>query len=525
MRSHSMNNEPLTINNPFVSAQQMQQIESRMFEAGMPVAALMEKAANLCFQKIQELYPRDRVTSVGVIIGSGHNGGDALVVARELHLVGYKVLVYQALSKQKELTAAHCKYVASLGVVVGESLGLLKDCDLIIDGLFGFGLTREITGKLAEDINELNSWQKPVVAIDLPSGIHTDTGAIMGTAVKATHTLCLGLWKRAFIQDNAITYIGKAIKLDFGILQADIKAVINPAQSIQTFDRATARQVIPLPRLAVTYKYQQGNLLLICGSRRYQGAAILNALGARKSGVGMLTIAVPQSLTSLIIAQVPEALVIGCPETSSGAIASLPLSTEELNKYDAIAVGSGLTTNTPNIIQQLLTLKTSLIIDADGLNILATLPRDSWIDNNQLKILTPHPGEFKRLFPEIPPRPDRLTMAQQAAQTSNSIVLFKGAKTAIADPSGKTWVIAQSTPALARGGSGDVLTGLLGGLLAQQPEQPLLTTALAAWLHAQAGIMAATAKTELGVDGVTLAEFLTLAIKEAIRDGNQNKQL
>ncbi len=507
-----MKDESPKVNNIVVSAKQMQHIESRIFAAGMPVAALMEKAANLCFHKIVELYPLDEVTSVGVIIGSGHNGGDALVIARELHLAGYTVKVYSALTKQKELTAAHCKYAVSLGIAVVQSVDSIQDCNLIIDGLFGFGLTRKVTGQLAEDINKLNSWQKPVIAIDLPSGIHTDTGAVLGTAVKAKHTLCLGLWKKAFMQDDAITYMGNPIKLDFGITDADITAAIPSEQTIQLFDRNTARETIPLPRAAVTHKYQQGNLLLIAGSRRYQGAAILNALGARKSGVGMLTIMVPESLASLLVSQVPEALVVGCPETTSGAIATLPLESPELDKYDAIAVGSGLTTEALPIMQQLIALDTPLIIDADGLNILATLPRETWINQNQLRILTPHLGEFKRLFPEISASPDRLTMAQQAAQISNSIILLKGAQTAITDSSGKTWVISRSTPGLARGGSGDVLTGLLGGLLAQQPEKPLLTTALSAWLHAQAGISAAEANTELGVDGVTLAQFLTMAI-------------
>ena len=500
-----------------VSAQQMREIEGRIFTQGMPVPALMEKAAGLCFQQIQHLYPLSEVSQVGVIVGPGHNGGDALVVARELHLAGYRVKIYRPLTKLKELTASHGKYAASLGVPFSEEIDILKDSELIIDGLFGFGLTRSLDGKIAEAVDKLNNWCQPVVSIDLPSGIHTDTGEILGTAVKATHTLCLGLWKRAFFQDQALEYIGKAIKLDFGIPEADIKAIIPEHNLIQQITPQLARQFLPLPRPIVTHKYQQGSLLLICGSRRYAGAAILNALGARASGVGMLSIAVPESLRHLLIARLPEALIIGCPETPSGAIESLPLSDPELAKFDTIGGGSGLTVDARPIIERIITCNCPLVLDADGLNIVAKLtannPQDILKTTSGIRIITPHLGEFKRLFPKIKhPERDRIQAAQQAAKDSNAIVLLKGAKTIIAHPNNCVWIIPESTPALARGGSGDVLTGLLSGLVTQQKNNPqniFNTVAVAAWWHAQAGIKAAQERTELGVDAFTLSSYLS----------------
>ena len=512
----------ISSSNVIVSAEQMRAIEGRIFSAGMPVPALMEKAAGLCFRKIQDLYLPEKYSQVGILVGPGHNGGDALVIARELYFAGYTVIIYCPLTKLKELTASHSKYAHSLEILFYEEIEPLQKCDLIIDGLFGFGLTRSLSGKIAEAVEQVNSWSQPIVSIDIPSGIHTDTGEVLGIAIKANHTLCLGLWKRAFFQDQALEYIGQAIKLDFGIPLADITAIISPHETIQGITQPLVREFLPLPRPLVTHKYRQGHLLLICGSHRYAGAAILTALGARASGVGMLSIAVPKSLKSLLISKLPEALVIGCEETNSGAIASLPLSEEDLNKYDAIACGSGLTNDATAIVQRVLSVKSPLVLDADGLNLLAKFwhEMDTEIKhfaNSGIRILTPHEGEFKRLFPDIDlSKGDRLEAVRQASQQSNAIVLLKGARTAIANPQGKIWMIPQSTPALARGGSGDVLTGLIGGLIAHLrecdqidlPEQSFNSVATAAWLHAQAGILAAQERTELGVDGVTLSQYL-----------------
>ncbi|MEC4891894.1 MAG: NAD(P)H-hydrate dehydratase [Oscillatoria sp. PMC 1051.18] len=503
-----------------VSAAQMQEIEGRIFAAGMPVAALMEKVAVDLAQRIICLFPDDQISRVGILVGPGHNGGDALVVARELHLAGYQVVLCRPIPKAKELTQQHANYAANLGIPCYEDVAALHNCNLIIDGLFGFGQTRDIAGNLAEVIQQVNNWRKLVVSIDLPSGIHTDTGEVLGIAVAATHTFCIGLWKRAFFQDRALQYIGQAELIDIGIPTADIWTILSDPPQIQCLTFTKAQEYLPLPRPAVTHKYKQGHLLLICGSERYAGGAILTALGARASGVGMLSIAVPETLKPLLVSHLPEALVIGCPETESGAIANLPPIAAEFDSYHAIACGPGLTLAAKPILQQVLQADNPLILDADALNILAELDTiPTLAQRSQQTILTPHPGEFKRLFPQIShPNSDRLSAAQQAAQESNSIILLKGSRTAIATPQGTVWVIPESTPALARGGSGDVLTGLIGGLVAQTTatEKPLAAmatptlryVATAAWWHAQAGILAAEERTELGVDAFTLSQYL-----------------
>lgn len=498
------------MNQIIVTAEQMRQIEAQIFAQGMPVAALMEKAALLVARRIEELYPVSEYLKVGVLVGPGHNGGDALVVARELYLGGYHVLLYRPFEKVKELTGQHWHYaVELLKIPVAQNLEELQETQIVIDGCFGFGLTRPLEGQLAEAVDTINEWSQPVISIDIPSGIHTDTGEILGTAIRATHTLCLGMWKRGFFQDAALEYLGKVEKIDFGIPPLAIERVLEGQKLVKYIDRAIAEEMLPIPRRVSTHKYQQGHLLLICGSVRYGGAAILAGLGARATGIGMLSIAVPKSLKSVVLNHLPEALVIACEETNSGAIASLPVS---INGYQAIACGPGLTLDAQSVVKSVLETPCPLILDADGLNIVSQAGLISSITQRQeLTVMTPHPGEFKRVFPEIDAS-DRLEAVQIAAQQSQSVILLKGAKTAIAAPSGERYVVGESTPALARGGSGDVLTGLIGGLVASnsRAKDPTKIVALGAWWHSQAAILAATNHTELGVDALTLSQYLCI---------------
>jgi ADP-dependent NAD(P)H-hydrate dehydratase / NAD(P)H-hydrate epimerase len=486
-----------------VTAAQMAAIEERVFTAGMPVAALMEKAAGLIARRIQELYPAPR--RVGVVVGAGHNGGDALVVARELHLQGYEVVVYCPLQNMKELTANHAQYCDNLGISQVELVGL-EGCDVLIDGLFGFGLNRLLEGSLAEAVTYLNSLPCPVLSIDLPSGIHTDTGAVLGNAIQATHTLCLGLWKQAFLQDSALAYLGQVELIDFGLPLDDIFAVLGASPELQRITSEWAIAQLPLHRSLTTHKYEQGHLLLVCGSRQYLGAAILSGSAARASGVGMLSIAVPESLRLTLVSHIPDAVVMGCEEGSWGEIARLPEGID-LERYDAIACGCGLSPHARRVVEQVLESDRPLILDADGLNILSGL---GITERKAPTILTPHPGEFKRLFPALE-MSDRLAAVRQAARQSGAVVLLKGARTAIGDPKGGIKVLPESTPALARGGSGDVLTGLMAGLLAEGMRRGIDVEAIvssAAWWHAQAGMAVSRTRTDLGVDASTLVKSL-----------------
>jgi NAD(P)H-hydrate epimerase len=240
---------------------------------------------------------------------------------------------------------------------------------------------------------------------------------------------------------------------------------------------------------------------------------ILTGLGARASGVGMVSIAAPTSLKPMLVQHLPEALIIDCRETENGAIAELPEIARQWNKYSAIAAGPGLTLEAKSLLPSILEANRPLIVDADGLNALAQSdPSKALKSRSQPTLLTPHPGEFRRLFPDLTANSsDPMERVSTAAQETSATILLKGARSIIASPD-ETWVIPASTPALARGGSGDVLTGLLGGLMAQNTHQPISTaqlTATAAVWHAQAGILASHNHSDLGVDAFTLTQYLT----------------
>ena len=523
---------------PFaVTAAEMRAIEERVFAAGMPVASLMEKVGLLIVEQILALLPADtdpqQPIKIAILAGPGHNGGDALVVARELWFRGFSVQIFHPFEKRKPLTQDHWNYARTIGIPITQSVeDLLQTPEIpafnpppnpnliIIDGLFGFGLERPITGDLATAIAHLNESGHPIISIDVPSGIHTDTGQILGTAIRADRTLCLGLWKRCFLQDTAIAHQGQTHLIDFDLPLSDIHTILTP----QRLKRITPQSWCPpAPRSPLAHKYTQGNLLLVVGSRTYSGAALLAGLGARASGVGMLTLAVPNPLKPILTAELPEALIIPCPETDDGAIAQLPTSlinTLKGKPYDAIAAGCGLTVPTAKtILPRLLNTSSPLILDADALTAIATMPAP--LDRAAPTILTPHAGEFRRVCPKLTAilKSDHISAAQQAANHWQSLILLKGARTVLANPQGYCQAIAHSTPALARGGSGDILAGLLGGLwagaqAAEWGDTPwggdwLDWAAMAAAWHAEAGILAAQERSPLGVDGRSLAEALT----------------
>lgn len=500
-----------------VTTKQMQAIESQILAAGMPVEALMEKVAGLIANRIEALYPPLKYLKVGLLVGSGHNGGDALVVARELWHRGRDIKIWIPNSLNlKPLTATHWRYLENLGFSLVQP-SQLEDCDLLIDGLFGFGLERAIVGELAETINQINTWDIPILSIDLPSGIHTDTGEVMGTAIKATHTLCLGLWKRGLFIEDALAYIGNLERIDFDIPPQFIQQVIDQDLvnrcHIYRIEPKAAIAKLPCQRPISTHKYQMGHLLLIGGSQRYGGAIILAALGARASGVGMLSIAVPSSLRDVVLAKVPEALIISCPETTTGAISHLPdfdSSFLDFSKYTAIACGVGISLDAIKLVEQVLAINKNLILDADALSLLAQIGVGKLKERSPLStILTPHWGEFSRLFP-INSERDRFTNLENAARSTGAVILLKGARTAIgftSDLQEQIWINPESTPALARGGSGDVLTGLMGGLLAQKMSTTDSAIAATVW-HSQTAIQMAKNQSEMAVNPMALAENL-----------------
>ena len=498
-----------------VTAAEMQAIETRLFDAGIPVAALMEKVGQRLTQEIRSLFPKSSHLKILVLVGPGHNGGDALVIARELLELGYHVELYRPLPRAKPLTQAHFDFAKHIGIEVIPHLSAPIQADLIIDGLFGFGLERSIEGELATLIERVNQAPSPIVSLDLPSGMHTDTGEVLGRVIRAAHTFCLGLWKRAFFQEQALSYLGKTHLVPFGIPMDDQLAILEKTTPIQAIEQPDWAQL--LTRSHSAHKYQVGSTLLVCGSARYPGAALLATQAANTTGVGMLYVAVPQSIQALIVSKVPEAVVIPCPETPRGAIADFPedFSTNQLN---SVAVGPGVTENATNVLRQCLNWDLPLIIDADGLNILAKGDYFSTLSQRAAStILTPHWGELTRLIPSVKEtlaaeKGDRISLLLNTALPPQVTLILKGAKTLV--KGAELQINANSTPALARGGSGDVLTGILAGLLAQNPHKAESIATAAVWWHAQAAILAEQKLTASGVSPTQLIQNLLPILKQ-----------
>lgn len=459
------------------SAEEILKIEALCFEQGMPVAALMEKAALKMARFIQKKFPKTKFPNVGILAGTGHNGGDALVIARELLLAGYNVLVHVAGSNLKELTRQHLNYFKACGGRVIHELAALKRCSLYIDGLFGVGLNKNLELQHVEMIHFLNSGKAPVVAIDVPSGLHANTGLSMGACVQATHTLCLGFYKYGLLQDHAVDSVGKLHLLDLGFPSAIVQKGIlqTPTQALTPQTLKSLFPLKPHKLKASAHKYSRGTTLLMCGSSDYPGAALLACLGSLAAGSGYVQLLSDKNVQQSILKVCPEVVVTG-----SSALQTV-LKKQMKNPHFSILYGSGHTQKNGllALLDHIEALSPrsfpTLIIDAEGLYEVRE-HAERFKQYKGEKILTPHSGEFKTLCPDIHAlfQLDKKTNAihkflavQKAANVFQSTVILKGPHTAIGTAHGECYVNIRSTPALAKAGTGDVLAGFIAGLAAR----------------------------------------------------------
>ena len=479
-----------------VSGEQMAQLEQQLFASGLPVEALMEKAALLVSRHLLEHEPLQ--AGVLVLVGPGHNGGDALVVARELHLAGVAVRIWSPFERHKALTAAHLNHGRWLGIPLLEAAPDPADGALWLDGLFGIG-QRQGPGDAIETLLLERQRQRPhhLVAVDVPTGLCADEGICLGAGAAVAHcSTTIGLIKTGLVQDPALAYVGQLVRLDLGLppmllagLPANQPLVLGPKDQ-----QAGAPQQAGPPRQAATStpaasKYQRGRLLVIAGSSSYRGAAALALAGASSSGCGSLRAALPARMGQSLWQQLPHVVVnqeLGC--SPAGDLLLEGLASATLERLDAVLIGPGIGAGELEGWQLLQAFEGLLVIDADGLNRLAQMDDGglAWLQQRRGPTwLTPHPGEFARLFPQwaaLPP----LEAAQQAAQASGASVLLKGARSIVATADGRRWQLLQANPRAARAGLGDVLAGYAAGQGAQAGSDGQILAA-AALDHALAG--------------------------------------
>lgn len=486
----------------------MAALEKRLFASGLPVEALMEKAAlALSRQLLEEHGPLLERHGALVLAGPGHNGGDGLVVARELHLAGLAVAIWSPFEHHKPLTASHLRHAAWLGVPRLETPPDPDAPALWIDAVLGIG-QRRAPDPVLQELFRARALQRPgrLVAIDVPTGLCADSGRCLGaTAARASHTYTLGLVKTGLVQDGALAWVGTLRRLDLGLPPA-LLATLPPHQplGLTTADLAAA----PWPQVPMAAaKYGRGRLLVVAGSERYRGAAALALAGASAAGCGSLRAALPEDLAAGLWNVHPHVVVsrrLTCD--ALGHLALAQLENCDLERLDALLVGPGLgavggPAAAPDGVdcvaetqawRRLQHFEGLLVLDADALNRLAALPTGDWLRERRGPTwLTPHRGEFDRLFPHLEAA-GALEAAVAAARDSGAAVLLKGARSVVAGPDGSCRQLLQAAPAAARAGLGDVLAGYAAALGAmalaagQHPGDALLAAACLA--HAGAGL-------------------------------------
>ena len=497
----------------------MAELEQVLFANGMPVEALMEKAALAISRRLQEpdCWAQLQAHGALVLVGPGHNGGDGLVIARELHLAGIAVRIWCPFERRKPLTESHLRQALWLGIPQLEAAPEPGDPAVWIDALFGIGQSRppgaDLEGLLLE-----RQRQQPhrLIAIDGPTGLCADRGEPLGhIAATAQRTFSIGLIKQGFLQDRALAWVGELERIELG-LPAPLLEELPPSQPrrLGAADLSTAPWPTPA---AAAAKYQRGRLLLLAGSDAYRGAALLSLLGASASGLGSLRAALPEAVADQLWNQLPHAVLAAkLPSHSDGSLDLRALPPSALERLDAVVLGPGIGQHAGDdgIWEQLQTFPGLLVLDADGLNRLAQRPAVPWLQGRRGPTwLTPHSGEFQRLFPDLSERPPLEACAAAAAQ-SGCAVLLKGARSVIADPAGERWQLSGACPDAARAGLGDVLAGYAGGLgaLAHGSGLPAdgSVLALAALAHATAGQKASDRHGPGGATPSRVAEMLGL---------------
>lgn len=496
-------------------------------EFGVPTLTLMEAAgrrvAEAAARMVEGGSPR-----VVVLAGKGNNGGDGLVAARVMVAAGWRAVVL-LLARDADvagdagtnLTIARRAGVEIANLDSTSVPGLrptLAGADLVVDAIFGTGFQGPVVGLTAKAIDAINTCGRPVLAVDIPSGVNGDTGAVEGSAVRATATVTMGLPKTGLALYPGAEYAGQVWVAEVGHPQRLINAAGIPTRLVT---QAMVDAAVPLRR-PDAHKGSYGRVLVVAGAVGYTGAAVLATLGALRSGAGLVTVAVPSAIYPTIASSVIEGMPVPLADEEGALAAAAADQIHELaGAADVVACGPGLS-RLPGpraVVRRLLAeCAVPLVLDADALNCLAGSTADL-VHAKGPVVLTPHPGEMARLIDASPAdvQRHRLQVARVAAERFRAVVVLKGARTVVADPAGEACVIPTGNPAMASGGMGDVLTGAIAGLIGQGLP-PMTAAWVGAYLHGLAGDLAARALGPAGVLAREVADHLPPALR-AVRSG------
>ncbi len=499
-----------------VTSEEMRRIEQECVRLGLPTNTLMENAGKAVAEGVRKILKYVNKQHILCLIGPGNNGGDGLVAARHLHDWGAEVSLWLSSPRTND---SNLEQVQQRGIACVTATGdadliefdrLLSSAHAIIDALFGTGKIRPFQGTIKLALEKVNRAREKeaglrIIAVDLPSGLDADTGAVDPVTPYADDTITLGLPKPGLFIFPGAARVGKLTVADIGI-----PASLAEGISTELITPDWAKTVLPMRPLDAN-KGSFGRVLVVAGSINYIGAAYLACSGAARVGAGLVTLATASSLQPVLAAKLTETTYLPLPEAEPGIISpqAAEAVNEQLGQYQVLLLGCGLGQNPPTtkFVEALLSRKSlpPLVIDADGLNTLAKIP-GWWQKLPDAAILTPHPGEMARLcgrsVAEI--QSDRLGATRKFAREWHKVIVLKGAYTVIAAPDGRCRLSPFANPGLASAGTGDVLAGAIAGLCAQGLS-PYDAAALGVYLHGKAG---EEVKTTLGDTGMLASDLL-----------------
>jgi ADP-dependent NAD(P)H-hydrate dehydratase / NAD(P)H-hydrate epimerase len=509
-----------------LNAAQMREADRFTIEdIGIPSLVLMENAGRQVVAAIEAAYESRLEGRVAVLCGRGNNGGDGFVVARTLVQRGIDVAVFvvAALADVRGDARTNLDILGRLGITVVEvndeqawelHFSEIGQCSVIVDALFGTGLKTPLAGMMETVVADVNASNIPIVAIDLPSGLSADTPHVTGPCIHASMTVTLAAPKLPLVLPPAEGYAGDVVIADIGIPHDVLEGLEGPRIELLTPEQV--RELVE-PRAADSHKGDFGRVTFVAGSTGKTGAAFLAALGALKSGAGLVTVATPASCLPLVAAMAPEYMTEPLDD-AGGMVTPAALERVLELRHDVLACGPGLGRGpgVSEFVRGLVDRSTvPLVLDADAITVLAEDPVRLTGREERNVVITPHPGEMARLIgstiEEV--QANRIEVATNFATAHHVYVVLKGHRTLIATPEGHVFINPTGNPGMATGGTGDVLLGMIAAWMGQLLDAEAACR-LAVFLHGSAGDLAEAEEGQVGMTATDLLAHLPEALKQ-----------
>lgn len=505
-----------------VTAFEMKRYDTNTIEQiGIPSLVLMERAALVTVEELQKIYA-GKQAKVLVVAGCGNNGGDGLAIGRLLMMLGYRVefVLIGNHAKCSRETAVQIEILSKYGMSMKDAIDD-AEYDIVVDALFGIGLSREVTGIYAQAIDKINRMQSFVCSVDIPSGVCADDGSILGCAVKADLTVTYGFYKLGQMLYEAADYCGRVICREMGINE---HSFLGAVPHWYTLCEESAETFLPV-REAGGNKGTFGKVLVIAGSSQACGAAVLAARSAFRMGVGMVKTVTAVDNRDIFLQSVPESMLLTYQETETDAQREKFMTSlqESFDWADVILIGPGIGTGNKakELLEKCLTdTKLPILIDADGLNLLAKDQELQELAANAGRcgrtiVLTPHLGEFSRLYgcSVVQAKEHLLQYPMELAERMQAVIVCKDARTVVTAPGVREHYLNTSgNDGMATAGSGDVLAGMIAGLLAQNMSG-MEAAVCGVYLHGVAGDLAAHNKTRRSMMATDIVEQISHVVE------------